>query len=254
LSKHLVLVDFENIQTLDLSILDDSYRAIVFVGAKQEPPKVARKPATAHRFARVEFHKVEGSGPNALDFHIACHLGRMLETSRQTACIVLSKDKGFDPLLRHLNTVGLSCRRIESLADLLPNKPVVEPSPEPASEVPAPEELRPELSATEILVPNRVVCGRCRKSDTIEHHGGQWCANCGHFATPPDPSQLPSVQLGSSWQMRSRGPLSRLLEQQQAIARLPVCGWCDQRVDMGDGIYDDGEWMCGGCIAGYAGE
>ena len=31
-----------------------------------------------------------------------------------------------------------------------------------------------------------------------------------------------------------------------------VCGWCNQNTDMTGGIYDDGEWMCGGCIARYA--
>jgi hypothetical protein len=57
--KRLVLVDFENVQKLDLSILDESYRAIVFVGASQAPPKAARNKATAHRFSRVDFQKIE---------------------------------------------------------------------------------------------------------------------------------------------------------------------------------------------------
>lgn len=35
MSKKLVLVDYENVQRIDLSMLDDSYRAIVFVGANQ---------------------------------------------------------------------------------------------------------------------------------------------------------------------------------------------------------------------------
>ena len=250
LPKHLVLVDFENIQKLDLSILDETYRAIVFVGARQEPPRAARRPATAHRFARVEFHKVEGSGPNALDFHIACHLGRVLETERQTQCIVLSKDKGFDPLLRHLNNVGLSCRRIESLLELLAQTPALQPVLEPAAD--AQPLVLHEPSGAQIIVPDQVVCGRCRKSETIEHLGGQWCTNCGHFASPPDPSQLPSLQIGSTRQMRSRGPLTRLVAQEAAYARLPSCGWCAQKSDMVGGIYDDGEWMCGGCIGRYA--
>ncbi len=35
-------------------------------------------------------------------------------------CIILSKDKGFDPLLRHLNKNGLKCKRINSLLELEP--------------------------------------------------------------------------------------------------------------------------------------
>ena len=80
MNKKLILVDYENIQKIDLSILDDSYSAIVFVGAKQNPPKASKQKATAHRFSRVDFHKIDGTGKNALDFHIAFQLGRTIET------------------------------------------------------------------------------------------------------------------------------------------------------------------------------
>jgi len=229
-SKRLVLVDFENVQKLDLSILDDSYRAIVFVGASQAPPKAARNKATAHRFSRVDFQKIEGTGKNALDFHIAFHLGRTFETAPETECIVLSKDKGYDPLLVHLNKNGLTCRRVVSLEQLLPEVPVASAEPDAG----------------------QVVCRRCGKSSTIEHHGGQWCTNCGSFASPPDPKLLPSQQLG--FRENRRGPFVGLMERDEERSRLPECGWCHQRVDMGDGIYDDGEWMCGGCISRYAHE
>jgi hypothetical protein len=228
MSKRLVLVDFENVQKLDLSILDASYRAIVFVGASQVPPKAARSKATAHRFSRVDFQKIEGNGKNALDFHIAFHLGRTFETASDTECIVLSKDKGYDPLLVYLKKNGLSCRRIVSLENLLPGVPA---------------------SATVVNM-GLVVCRRCRKSSTIEHCGGQWCANCGSLASPPDPKQLPSQQPGIRDNRRS--PSVGLMERQHERSRLPECGWCQKRVDMGDGIYDDGEWMCGGCIARHA--
>ena len=116
MAKHLLLVDYENVPRIDLSVLDDSYAAIVFVGAGQNPPRASKNRATAHRFKRVDFQRISGSGKNALDFHIAFHLGRTFETSRDTVCIVVSRDKGFDPLLLHLNNNGLQCRRIESFA------------------------------------------------------------------------------------------------------------------------------------------
>ncbi len=43
--------------------------------------------------------KIEGNGSNALDFHIAMELGCIIENSNKPECVVLSKDKGFDPLL-----------------------------------------------------------------------------------------------------------------------------------------------------------
>ena len=217
---HLGRVDYENVHKVDLSILDDRYRAIIFVGAGQNPPKAATKPGTAHRFRRVDFQKIAGVGKNALDFHIAFQLGRTFETESDTVCVVISRDKGYDPLLQHLNNNGLRCRRLESFADL----------------VAAPAATLDGAAAH----PEGVVCRKCGKSKTIELHGGDWCTNCGSFASPPDPNLLPSNQPGYREPVRE-APISRL-----------VCSWCHQPGDMSDGIYDDGEWMCGGCIAGSA--
>lgn len=218
MSKKLVLVDFENVHKVDLSVLDETYRAIIFVGAKQNPPKASRKPDTAHRFQRVDFQKIEGSGKNALDFHIAFHLGRTIETAPDTECFVLSKDKGFDPLLAHLNKNGLLCRRVHSLE---------------------------EVSSKPATVAPEVRCGRCHRASTIEHHGGQWCTYCGCFASPPDPALLPSNQPAFAANKLRRGERPPDDDDMGIIAE---CGWCHRRGDMTGGIYDDGEWMCAGCI------
>ena len=224
MTSSLLLVDFENVHKVDLSRLDESYRAIIYVGANQNPPKASKKPATAHRFSRVDFQKIEGTGKNALDFHIAFQLGRTIETAPETLCIVLSKDKGFDPLLNHLNKNGLQCRRIDSLDELVPVAiPVLQDDPLPVIKM--------------------IACKRCQKASTIEHHGGQWCTNCGCFASPPDPKLLPSLQPGFK---------DRFRESDEGYAFYAVCGWCNQKTDMTGGIYDDGEWMCGGCISRYA--
>ncbi len=223
----LILVDYENKQKVDLSLLDDSYSAIIFVGAQQNPPKAARKPATAHRFTRVDFQKIEGSGKNALDFHIAFHLGRIIETAPKTECFVLSGDKGFDALVAHLNKNGLKCSRVDCIEELVP-KPQVQPQAE------APVDLES-------------ICGRCGRATTIEHHGGRWCPNCGCFSTPADPRQLPSNQPGY------RPPKRSTAYDRHNSQMLGECGWCNQRKDMSGGIYDDGEWMCADCIARYTG-
>jgi hypothetical protein len=56
-------------------------------------------------------------------------LGRVLEKSPHVHCTVLSKDKGFDPLLRQLNKIGLKCQRINSLLELDPKSaPTDDPS------------------------------------------------------------------------------------------------------------------------------
>lgn len=200
---HLLLVDYENVTRIDMSVLDNSYRAIIFVGAGQNPPKAASRRTTKHRFGRVDFHRIAGKGKNALDFHIAFQLGRVFETARDTVCIVVSRDAGYDPLLLHLNNNGLLCRRVEDFSEL-------------------------------------TVCRKCGMSSTIAHHGGRWCRDCGVFANPPDSSLLPS-----------NDPHYRERLVESSVTQF-VCGWCGQADTMLDGLYDDGEWMCGACIAGYA--
>lgn len=216
--QKLILVDYENIQKIDLSILDDSYRAIIFVGSKQNPPKMSRNKATAHRFTRVDFQKIEGVGKNALDFHIAFQLGRTIETAPHTECLVLSNDKGFDPLIAYLNRNELNCRRVTSIEELV-SCPLVENTS-----------------------PIEAICKRCGKASTIEHHGGRWCTNCGCFASPPDPTRLPSNQVGYKESQNTEFFDGRVHAE---------CGWCHQKKDMDGGIFDDGEWMCSDCISGY---
>ena len=118
--EKLLLVDFENVQRFDLARLDNDVRIVIYVGASQKSVPIELVKRLQDLGGRVEWQKVEGNGSNALDFFIACHLGRVLERSPQIQCIVLSNDKGFDPLLRHLDRSGLKCRRINRIADLDP--------------------------------------------------------------------------------------------------------------------------------------
>jgi PIN domain len=120
MTQKLLLVDFENVQHVDLARLDDSFQIIIFVGAAQKSIPIELVTNAQKLGSRIEWQRVDASGSNALDFFIACHLGRVLEKSPQRQCIVLSKDKGFDPLLRHLNKNGLQCKRLNSLLELDP--------------------------------------------------------------------------------------------------------------------------------------
>ncbi len=118
MTNKLLLVDFENVQQVDLSRLDASYEVIIFVGASQKNIPIELVANAQKLGSRVDWQRVEGNGSNALDFYIAMHLGRILEKSPDLECIILSKDKGFEPLLRYLNKAGLKCKRINSLLEL----------------------------------------------------------------------------------------------------------------------------------------
>ena len=92
------------------------------------------------------------------------------------------------------------------------------------------------------------LCPKCKITHTIEHDGGQWCSRCGAFAIPPDPRHTAHIQT-------ARPPRTSPFGNSRAAAgtrtTMPRCVKCGGPGDTGDGIYDDGEWLCGGCIAGY---
>jgi hypothetical protein len=57
-------------------------------------------------------------------------------------------------------------------------------------------------------------------------------------STIGDPMLLPSRQPDVKDRSRKRD---------EDYSIYAVCGWCHQNTDMTGGIYDDGEWLCGGC-------
>ncbi len=117
--KKVLMIDYENVQQVDISEIDrESYSVKIFVGASQNkiPFELV---ASAQAFGEnIEWVKLDANGKNALDFHIAYFLGKYSQTHPNQAFIVLSKDTGFDPLIRFLNKNGVSCSRINSLLEL----------------------------------------------------------------------------------------------------------------------------------------
>ena len=89
---------------------------------------------------------------------------------------------------------------------------------------------------------NGLLCPKCRNINTIEHNGGQWCPNCAKFVTPPT-SRHSHIQ---NFHRRNQNQAS------SSKTILNTCSCCGQKVCMGDGLYDDGEWICGGCLSGMA--
>ena len=151
MSQKLLLVDYENVQQIDFCRLGDSFNVVVFLGSSQKTLPVDLVLRAQPLGKKLTWQPVDGNGNNALDFYIACHLGRLIETAPHLDCIVLSKDKGFDPLLRHLNQKGLKCRRINSLLELEPGTATAnEPNYDRVLEVlsKSPKNARPRKRAT----------------------------------------------------------------------------------------------------------
>ena len=119
MADSVLLVDYENIGKVDLGAVPAGVRVPFFFGASQKSvPTGFLKAALklGERFVQID---IEGQGKNALDFHIAFYLGEYLARSPQSPCVILSRDKGFDPLIKHLVKRGFAVRRANSLAEAL---------------------------------------------------------------------------------------------------------------------------------------
>lgn len=119
MKTHYIFIDFENVQPKDLALLRGrDYKVMIFVGATQAKLPTEFAIAAQALGPAAEYIQIEGSGRNALDFHIAYYLGSTSAVAASGESFVISKDNGFDPLMRHLKAKGISCRRLASIGDI----------------------------------------------------------------------------------------------------------------------------------------
>lgn len=111
MKEQVVLVDLENVQKVDLARLPTQAHIKFFVGQSQSKLSTDLVEQAFALGPRFELVRIDGNGRNALDFHIACHLGEGICKFPQAEFVILSNDKGFDPLVRHLVARGFKCRR-----------------------------------------------------------------------------------------------------------------------------------------------
>jgi len=67
---------------------------------------------------RAQYVEIDGNGPNALDFHIAYYIGELAAADATGNFHIISKDRGFDPLIRHLKGKNIQVRRESDLAEI----------------------------------------------------------------------------------------------------------------------------------------
>ena len=115
-----VLVDFENVQPKNLEILKEHpFRVLVFIGSNQAKlPRHVVVPMQALG-EKATYVEIAGSGPNALDFHIAYYIGELATREPDAEFHIISRDKGFDPLILYLrNRKKIRIRRETDLAEI----------------------------------------------------------------------------------------------------------------------------------------
>lgn len=120
-----VLIDHENVQPTDLALLNrDDVRLWVFIGAGQTKlsSELAIQMQTMRE--RADYVRISGNGPNALDFHIAFHIGQKACEDPRGFFHIISRDTGFDPLLTHLKSKKILACRSASISEMPLFKPV----------------------------------------------------------------------------------------------------------------------------------
>lgn len=118
-----VLIDYENVQPKNLAALKDvskgrAFKVYVFVGANQSriPRELVFEMQTLG--ADAQYVEIAGSGKNAADFHIAFYLGALGKPGSEDEFHIVSRDTGFDPLIKHLQAKNIKAARRRDLFEI----------------------------------------------------------------------------------------------------------------------------------------
>lgn len=114
-----VLIDYESVQPSQLERLNtDGFMVYVFVGKAQAKLSFETVSAIQDLGERARYIKISGIGPNALDFHIAFYIGNIGAREPNAFFHVISRDKGFDPLIEHLRERKIFLVRSETIGEI----------------------------------------------------------------------------------------------------------------------------------------
>ncbi|MBL8519243.1 MAG: hypothetical protein JNK75_01100 [Betaproteobacteria bacterium] len=170
MSTHHILVDFENVPVKSLEKLAGrEVRVKVFLGKNNNKLGTDLVMAMQALGDKASYVRLTSTGPNALDFHIACYLGHMLAVEPGARCTVISKDKGFDALIAHLVGEGHAvarCASIDAMPEVKSSAPAKKPRTAAQSAAPAPAAAKPAKPRAEPkAAPARTVpTGRRRRA------------------------------------------------------------------------------------------
>ena len=108
-----ILVDYENVQPDDFdSIRDSGTNIMVFLGPKQKNIPAALATALQPFGTAARYIQCSRQAKNALDFHITFYLGRLSLEHPKARFVIVSRDTGYDPLVRHAaDTLGIDIVR-----------------------------------------------------------------------------------------------------------------------------------------------
>lgn len=114
-----ILIDFENVQPKNLELLKGGpFKIKIFIGNNQTKIPLEVASSLQSFGSDAEYIKIEGSGPNALDFHIAFYMGQLTTQDAGGYFHIISKDTGFDPLIKHLKSKKIFVQRQKDISEI----------------------------------------------------------------------------------------------------------------------------------------
>ena len=119
MANNYVLIDYENVQPKNLELLSEHpFKVFVFVGQSlaKIPFDLADSMQLLGKDAR--YIRISGNAKDALDFHIAYYIGELAAKEPDAYFHIISKDKGFDPLIRHLKDRKIHVQREVDLGEI----------------------------------------------------------------------------------------------------------------------------------------
>ena len=111
-----IFIDYENVSVKAIPDHARIRMLFIFAGEKQKSVSIEIAESLRQLGPKAKLVRMQGSGNNALDFHIAYYLGMYAEIDPKGIFRIVSKDKGFDPLLEHSRAAGIDCARVENLS------------------------------------------------------------------------------------------------------------------------------------------
>jgi PIN domain-containing protein len=114
-----VLIDSENVKPEYIERLKyEHFRVVVFVGANLKRLDFPIVNAVQSLGSNGSYVQISNHGPSALDFHIAYYIGKLTAAHPDAYFHIISKDKGFDPLIKHLKDQKIFCSRSASILEI----------------------------------------------------------------------------------------------------------------------------------------
>jgi hypothetical protein len=151
-----LFIDLENVIPGRIAGLLENQVVLIFTGARQN--KINRELVVSTQpFGRqIQWIIIDGMGKNAADFHIAYYLGVYAEKDKNASFTILSKDTGFDPLIKHCNSKGTRCRRTADINDFTKLK-AIGPVTLPVKPMQPPPRAMPVKAGAPKVLPQRAV-------------------------------------------------------------------------------------------------